>query len=176
MKFNTTHLKHWLAPAAKVIAALLLLSNALLWWLPDGQALIVKSLATLTPETIQLTPFALWMGWGISTLHVLIMAWGIWAMANVFGLLAQRDYFHPDIGAQLQCFAWMLVVFGVTSPLACLLTVLVLTLENPEGHQAIVISLDMDDVLVVLIGALMVMLAHALQAAAAIADDNRQIV
>jgi hypothetical protein len=34
----------------------------------------------------------------------------------------------------------------------------------------------MNDVLVVLIGVLMVMLAHALQAAAVIADDNRQIV
>ena len=68
------------------------------------------------------------------------------------------------------------MVFGVTSPLARLLTVLVLTLENPEGHQVIAVSLEMNDVLVVLIGALMVMLAHALQAAAAIADDNRQIV
>ena len=176
MKFNTAHLKHWLAPAAKVIAALLLLSNALLWWLPDGQAAVVKNFAALTAETIQLTPFALWMGWGISTLHLLIMIFGIWAMAGVFRLLAQRDYFHPDMVAQLQCFAWMLVVFGVTSPLARLLTVLVLTLENPEGHQVIVISFVMNDVLVVLIGALMVMLAHALQAAAVIADDNRQIV
>jgi hypothetical protein len=34
----------------------------------------------------------------------------------------------------------------------------------------------MNDVLVVLIGMLMVMLAHALQEAAAIAEDNRQIV
>ena len=54
--------------------------------------------------------------------------------------------------------------------------VLAVTLENPEGHQVIAISLEMNDVLVVLIGALMVMLAHALQAAAVIADDNRQIV
>ena len=176
MRFNTSHLKHWLAPAAKVIAVLLLLSNALLWWLPDGQAIVVKHLATLASETMQVTPFALWMGWGISTLHLLIMVIGIWAMAGVFRLLAQRDYFHPDIVAQLQCFAWMLVIFGVTSPLALLLTVLMLTLENPEGHQAIVVSLEMNDVLVVLIGALMVMLAHALQEAAEIADDNRQIV
>ncbi|OQX11953.1 MAG: hypothetical protein BWK73_16305 [Thiothrix lacustris] len=176
MKFNASHLKHWLAPAAKVIAALLLLSNALLWWLPDGEAIVVKHLATLTAENIQTTPFALWMGWGVSTLHLLIMVCGIWAMAGVFRLLAQRDYFHPDMVAQLQCFAWMLVIFGVTSPLARLLTVLVLTLENPEGHQAIALSLEMNDVLVVLIGALMVMLAHALREAAVIADDNRQIV
>ena len=176
MKFNTAHLKHWLAPAAKVIAALLLLSNALLWWLPDGQAAVVKNFAALTAETIQLTPFALWMGWGISTLHLLIMIFGIWAMAGVFRLLAQGDYFHPQVAMQLRRFGLALLIVGAANPLVRLLVVLAVTLENPAGHKAIAISIVMNDVLVVLIGMLMVMLAHALQEAAAIADDNRQIV
>jgi hypothetical protein len=176
MTFPSSRLKHWLAPVAKVIAALLLLFNTLLWWLPDGQAIVVKNFATLTPETIQLTPFALGMGWGISTLHLLIMVVGIWAMAGVFRLLAQGEYFHAQVAVLLRRFGLVLVVFGMTSPLARLLMVLAVTLENPAGHQSIALSLVMDDVLVVLIGALMVMLAHALQEAAVIADDNRQIV
>lgn len=176
MRFNSSRLKHWLAPVAQVIAVLLLLFNTLLWWLPDGQAIVVKNFATLTHETIQLTPFALGMGWGISTLHLLIMTLGIWAMAGVFRLLAQGEYFHAHVAVQLRRFGLALVVFGVTSPLARLLMVLAVTLENPAGHQAVALSLDMNDVLVVLIGALMVMLAHALQEAAAIAEDNRQII
>jgi hypothetical protein len=176
MLFPTIRLKHWLAPVAKWIAVLLLLSNALLWWLPDGQALVVKNLAMLTLENIQTTPFALWMGWGISTLHLLIMVFGIWAMAGVFRLLAQGDYFHAQVAVLLRRFGLVLMIFGLTSPLVRLLMVLAVTLENPEGHQSLALSLEMNDVLVVLIGALMVMLAHALQAAAAIADDNRQIV
>ncbi|MBO0612930.1 DUF2975 domain-containing protein [Thiothrix fructosivorans] len=176
MRLHTTRLKHWLAPAAKVISVLLLLSNTLLWWLSDGQALILKNFATLTNEPLQLTPFGVWMGWGLSTLHLLIMMWGIWAMAGVFRWLAQGDYFHADIARQLRRFGVALMVFGVASPVVRLLMVLAVTLENPEGHQVIAISLEMNDVLVVLIGALMVMLAHALQAAAVIADDNRQIV
>ncbi len=176
MTFNSSHLKHWLAPVAKVIAALLLLFNTLLWWLPDGQAIVVKNFATLTPETIQMTPFAVWMGWGISTLHLLIMVFGIWAMAGVFRLLAQGEYFHPDVAVQLRRFGLALLVVGAANPLVRLLVVLAVTFENPAGHQSIALSLVMDDVLVVLIGALMVMLAHALQKAAAIADDNRQIV
>ena len=176
MRFSTTRLKHWLAPVAKWIAVLLLLSNALLWWLPDGQAIVVKNLGTLTLETIQTTPFALWMGWGISTLHLCIMTWGIWAMASVFRLLAQGDYFHPQVAAQLRRFGLALLVVGTANPLVRLLVVLAVTFENPAGHKAIAISIVMNDVLVVLIGMLMVMLAHALQEAAAIADDNRQIV
>ncbi|WMP16559.1 DUF2975 domain-containing protein [Thiothrix lacustris] len=176
MRFTTTRLKHWLAPVAKWIAVLLLLSNALLWWLPDGQAIVVKNFATLTTETIQMTPFAVWMGWGISTLHLCIMAFGIWAMASVFRLLAQGEYFHPQVAAQLRRFGLVLLVVGATNPLVRLLVVLAVTLENPAGHKAIAISIVMNDVLVVLIGMLMVMLAHALQEAAAIAEDNRQIV
>lgn len=176
MKLHHSRLKHWLAPLAQVIAVLLLLSNTLLWWLPDGQALIVKHFATLTHETIQVTPFAVGVGWGIATLHLLIMVFGIWAMASVFRLLAQGDYFHANVALQLRRFGLALVVFGITGPLVRLLMVLAVTLENPAGHQVIALSLEMNDVLVVLIGALMVMLAHALQAAAAIADDNRQIV
>lgn len=176
MKLHHSRLKHWLAPLAQVIAVLLLLSNTLLWWLPDGQALIVKHFATLTHETIQVTPFAVGVGWGIATLHLLIMVFGIWAMASVFRLLAQGDYFHANVALQLRRFGLALVVFGITDPLVRLLMVLAVTLENPAGHQVIALSLEMNDVLVVLIGALMVMLAHALQAAAAIAEDNRQIV
>ena len=106
MRFNTSHLKHWLAPAAKVIAALLLLSNALLWWLPDGQAIVVKHLATLTAENIQLTPFALWMGWGISTLHLLIMVFGHLGDGGRVSLIGATRLFPPRHGGvQLQCFA-----------------------------------------------------------------------
>lgn len=176
MHVPTFRLKHWLAPAAQWIAVLLLVSNALLWWLPDGQAIVVKNLATLTLETIQTTPFALWMGWGISTLHLCIMTWGIWAMAGLFRLLAQAEYFHSQVAMQLRRFGLALLVFGVANPLVRLLVVLAVTFENPAGHKAIALSLVMNDVLVVLIGMLMVMLAHALQEAAAIADDNRQIV
>lgn len=176
MKLHHSRLKHWLAPLTQVSAVLLLLSNALLWWLPDGQALVIKNLATLTLENIQTTPFALWMGWGVSTLHLLIMVFGVWAMAGVFRLLAQGDYFHTYVAVLLRRFGLALVVFGLAGPLVRLLMVLVVTLENPAGHTSVALSLDMDDVLVVLIGALMLMLAHALQAAAVIADDNRQIV
>lgn len=176
MKLHHSRLKHWLAPLAQVIAVLLLLFNTLLWWMPDGQALIVKHFATLTHETIQVTPFAVGFGWGIATLHLLIMVFGIGAMAGVFRLLAQGDYFHANVARQLRRFGLALVVFGITSPLARLFMVLAVTLENPAGHKAVALSLEMNDVLVVLIGALMVMLAHALQAAAAIAEDNRQIV
>lgn len=173
---HTSRLKYWLASTAQVIAALLLVFNTLLWWLPDGQALIIKHFATLTLETIQVTPFAIAVGWGMATLHLLIMVIGIGAMADVFRLLAQGDYFHAKIALQLRRFGLALVIFGLSSPLARLLMVLAVTLENPDGHQAIALSLEMNDVLLVLIGGLMVMLAHALQAAAVIADDNRQIV
>lgn len=176
MRFHTTRLKHWLALVAKVIAVLLLLSNTLLWWLPDGQALIVKNFATLTNEPLQLTPFGVWMGWGISTLHLCIMTWGIWAMADVFRLLAQGEYFHANVAVQLRRFGVALLIVGLANPLVRLLMVLAVTLENPAGHQVVALSLEMNDMLVALIGALMLMLAHALQAAAAIAEDNRQIV
>lgn len=174
--FSSSRLKHWLAPVAKVIALLLLVSNALLWWLPDGQAILLKNLSTLTSEDIQLTPLTLGIGWGISTLHLLVMVWGIWSMASVFRLLAQGDYFDTGVALHLRRFGVALLIVGATNPLVRLLMILAVTFTNPEGHRAIAISIVMNDILVVLIGILMVMLAHALKEAAVIAEDNRQIV
>jgi hypothetical protein len=56
------------------------------------------------------------------------------------------------------------------------LLALVITLDNPEGQQILMVRLVTNDFVIILVGILLIMLGYALKQAAVIAEDNRQIV
>ncbi|WP_298611466.1 hypothetical protein [uncultured Thiothrix sp.] len=166
----------WLAMVTRVFISLVLLLNMLGWFIPEAAEVIARNITTLTTEPISLTTRALVLGWLISTFQLGILTVGFWSMAAVFQLFAQDDYLHPNIGKQVQCFGKSLVLFGTLSPFMRTLLALVITLDNPEGQQILMVRLVTNDFVIILVGILLIMLGYALKQAAVIAEDNRQIV
>lgn len=169
-------LARWLAFATQALISICLLANLIGWFIPEAAEIIARNITSIIKEPISLTPRALVLGWLISTFQLTVLAVGFWAMAAVFRLFAQGDYLHPDIGRYVQRFGKSLVLFGLLSPLMRTLLALVITLDNPEGQQMLLISFVTNDFVVVLVGMLLIMLGYALKQAAVIAEDNRQIV
>ncbi|HMT91487.1 hypothetical protein [uncultured Thiothrix sp.] len=166
----------WLAFLTKALVSVCLLANLFGWFIPEAAETIARNITTLITEPISLTTRALVLGGLISTVQLGILTIGFWAMAAVFKLFAQGDYLHPDIGKQVQCFGKSLALFGVLSPLMRTLLALVITLDNPEGQQILMIRLVTNDFVIILVGMLLIMLGYALKQAAMIAEENRQIV
>lgn len=166
----------WLALATKVLIVSCLLANTLSWFIPETAEIIARNITVLITEPISLTPRALVLGWLISTVQLGILTVGFWAMAAVFQLFAQGDYWHADLGNSVRRFGKSLVLFGALSPVMRTLLGLAITLDNPQGQHMVVIRLVSNDFVIILVGLLLIMLGYALKEAAVLAEDNRQIV
>ena len=169
-------LAHGLALVTKLLISICLLANMLGWFIPEAAEVIARNITSLNQEPIKLTNRTLLLGWLISTLQLGILTVGFWAMAAVFKRFAQGDALHPEIGKNVKRFGKSLLLFGMLSPFMRTLMALAITVDNPKGQQLLIISFASTDIVVVLVGILLIMLGLALQEAAMIAEDNRQIV
>lgn len=176
MNLVATRTGRWLAPITQGIALLLVLGNTLLWLIPSGAEFVARNLTGLTHEPIALTTLAVALAWLISTLQMVLLGSGLCAMAKVFRCLANNEPWHPQVGTQVHGFGRALLWFGLTSPLFRSLLVMAVTFENPAGQKLLVIGISANDIVISLVGVLLMMLGYVLQEAAAIADDNRQII
>lgn len=174
MTLVSTRMGSWLAPLTLGFALLLPLLNMVLWLLPSSTEFIARHLASLPTAPLALTPRALVVGAMLASLQLFILSYGLWAMARVFKLFAHREPFQA--GAYVQRFGYALLLAGGLSPLFRTLLGLVITFDNPLGQRILMISFSLTDLMLALVGVLLVMLGYALQEAAVIAEENRQIV
>lgn len=177
MAIISTRTGRWLAPLAQLLAVLFLLVNLLLWVVPEWTEYVARSLSGLPPSTpLTLNAGVKLLGGGLSTLHLGILAYALFAIAGIFRVFAAGDWLSPGISARLHRFGVALILFGASTPVVRALMTLIVTLQNPEGQRTLAISFSGNDFVIALIGVLMVMLGYAFREAAAIAEDNRQIV
>lgn len=177
MSLISTRAGRWLAPFAQLLAVLFLLVNLLLWGVPAWAEYVARSLSGLAAATpLALTPGAKLLGGALSTLHLGILAYALFAIAGIFRVFAAGEWLRPEISGRLHRFGLALLLFGASTPLVRLSMALIVTFQNPEGQRALAISFSGNDFVIALIGVLMVMLGYAFREVAAIAEDNRQIV
>lgn len=177
MAFISTRMGRWLAPFAQALAILFLLINVLLWAVPEWAEYVARSLSALSPSTpVVLTAGAKLAAGGLSTLHLAVLTYALFAIAGIFRMFAAGDWLSPEISARLHRFGLALLLFGASTPLVRTLLTLIITFQNPPGQRMLAVGLSGNDFVIALIGVLMVMLGYALKEAAAIAEDNRQIV
>ncbi|MEZ5537772.1 MAG: DUF2975 domain-containing protein [Thiolinea sp.] len=177
MALISTRMGRWLAPFSQVLAILFLIVNMLLWMVPEWAEYAARSLSGLPSSTpLALTAGAKLTGGILSTLHLGILAYALFAIAGIFRIFAAGEWLRPEISGRLHRFGLALLLFGAGTPLVRALMTVIVTLQNPEGQRALAISFSGNDFVIALVGVLMVMLGYALREAAAIAEDNRQIV
>lgn len=93
-----------------------------------------------------------------------------------FRLYLDGDLFPPQAGKHLSDIGTVLLLLGPAMIVVRALSSVLFSLHLPDGHRHLSISLGGIDLLVVIIGGLVFMIGHLLDAASQVADDNRQIV
>ena len=166
----------WLAHAAKIAALLLLATNAAMWLIPEFTAEVVRSQTAIGASPMTLTLGGRAAALAVSTAYVGLMALALWTVASLFASFAAGAIFVPETGTRLRRLGILLLLFGVLSPFFRAIIGIVVTLGNEEGQRILALSIGSQDIIVALVAALLIALGHIMAEAAAIADDNRQIV
>jgi len=177
MTLQPSRLSRWLAPVAQLLAIIFLLVNAMIWLVPDWAEYAARHLSGVTPGTpLTLSTEVKMMGLLLSTLHLGILAYALFAVARIFRMFARGDWFSPDISRCLQRFGIALLLFGAVTPLVRALLTVIITMQNPPGQRMLAIGFSSNDFVLVLVGTLIIMLGYTMREAVRMADENRQIV
>ena len=167
----------WLALSAQVFAILLLFINLVLWSLPTFAESMAYQYSSLTPATlITLNGTSIFLGSIVSTLYLALLAYALFAIAGIFRLIAQGNWFEAALSQRMKRFGLALLLFGLSTPLLQTVMTSVITLFNPPGQRIFSIGLNSNDYVIILIGFLMMMLGRVLQEAETLAEENREIV
>lgn len=164
------------AAVAKIAAVALLALNVLSWLIPSWSDVAARGWSALGSAPIALTSDALAFSIAVSTGHLLVLAYALFAASALFQRFAQRDFFTPAVGALLQRMGVALAAFGLLAPIARAALTVILTMHNPPGQRMLTIGVSANDVVIVIFGALIIMIGWVMAEAARLADENRSFV
>lgn len=112
----------------------------------------------------------------LTALAVVPLSLALAALRRLLRLYVRGRIFDADNVAAIGRIGKWLAWFGVAQFLDATLIPLALTLGNPPGHRILAITLSMGVVEAVLLGAVMLVIAHVMDEARIIADEQAQTV
>jgi hypothetical protein len=98
--------------------------------------------------------------------------WGLWELKRVFEGYAAGAIFSVAAARRLRHCGYALMVVGAESPLGSLLLSAALSLDLSGRRRSLVISLSSDDLVLLLIGGVLLVIARVMGEAARIAEEN----
>jgi hypothetical protein len=140
-------------------------------WLEDHAR---RNLGLAGPVTIDTQ--VQWWAALVSVPGLLVGFFLLWQLWQLFGEYGQGRVFRLRAVRHLRRFAYGVLSLGLVDPLTHTATVLVLTWHNAPGHRQLLIELSSDDYLHVLLGAVLLAIAHVMAEAVRVADENAEFV
>jgi hypothetical protein len=163
----------WLALTS---AAALFLGNGYIWFAPDPANDAIRTAAHAGSALITVTPMVRLMGFALTSLHLTILFWGLWAARALFWHFSAGRVFEPQNGVLLRRFGKALLIYAALTPFVDSLALLIVTAYNPPGEKMIGFGLSDHEIVLALVGVLILVTGSVMADAARMADDNRQIV
>lgn len=176
MALQPSRMSRYLAPLSKVLAVAMLCVNVAYWLNPETTEYTARSMATVPTGQITLTLTVKLLGVLLSSVQVGLLAFALFAVAEVFSVFAKGEWFVASIGQQLHRFGLALALYGATCPLMRTLMALLVTWNNPPGQKLLLIGFNGNDFVLALVGVLILLLGYAMREASRIADENSQII
>lgn len=164
------------AAAAKIAAVALLALNIVSWIVPSWSDVAARGWSALGSAPITLTNDALALSIALSTGHLLVLAYALFAASALFQSFARREFFTPGVGVLLQRMGLALAAFGLLAPIVRAALTVILTMNNPPGQRMLAIGVSANDVVIVIFGALLILIGWVMAEAARLADENRSFV
>lgn len=85
------------------------------------------------------------LGAAITAVPLALLMYGVWHLRQLFEQFRQGQLFSATGAGHLHVFAWMLLVTLILAPVVSALLSVVLTMNNPPGERALVISFGSND-------------------------------
>lgn len=164
------------AALAGVTALILLAGNAAMWLVPQWTEMVARNAANLWTEQLFIAPLVRWLGLGVTTLHLCVLAWGLLSMRMLFRLIAAGQVFVAQTGVLLRRFGIALLIYAGLTPIVRSVIAALVT-HDPVRHEAVLsLGISSDEVIVALIGALILVFGSVMADATRIAEENREII
>lgn len=166
---------------AQTARVLIALGAALLLSLPLGVLLSPEGLAGETAGLLGMPsqPLDEAARWRTALVSLLPVACGLYALRQLwllFGEYLRGRVFHQAAQRALVRFAWTVLAGALALPFARALISVAASMGNPPGQRFVTLSLYWHDGLLVLLGLVLVSIAHVMLQAQRIADENAGFV
>lgn len=164
------------AALAGLAAVVCVAGNATMWLVPQWTEEAARSASYMQTQPIFITPLVQWVGMGVTTLHLCVLAWGLLSMRTLFKLLAVGEVFVAETGVLLRRFGTALLIYAALIPIVASALAPLVT-HDPAKHELFVsFGIHEYEVIVALIGALILVFGSVMADATRIAHENREIV
>lgn len=157
-------------------AALAELGLAWVWLSPSIVETFVLHRLHLTPADVVLNGQVRFYGFMISSVPLLVVAYGLYHAFVLFNGFRRGLIFTADTTARLRRIALAVIAAVLMSPLVQAALSAALTFNAPPGERQIVMSFSLNDYLVATLGGLLLAIALVMAEAVRIAQENREIV
>lgn len=112
----------------------------------------------------------------ISFVPVLVLMYGIWRLAGLFGLYRKGVFFTQDNSLNLYVFSMALLFTGVAKIIVEALLSVVLTWGNPPGMKALSIQFGSGEFSILFIAGVLMSVAWIMREAHRLAEENAEFV
>jgi Protein of unknown function (DUF2975) len=160
-----------------LLGALSLLTVPLLFWLqPAWVAQAAPQIAGVDSAAVSVTSDARLAGAALSALLVAVGLCALWFLWRLFGEYAAGRALGLAAQQYLARFAVCMLASAIAQPLVRAAMSTVLTMGNPPGQRLLVIGLSWNDYLFLLLGLVLLAVAHVMVDAVRAADENAGFV
>ena len=160
--------------AASVVA--FIGGNTARWLVPEWTEMAAREASHMLTEPVFITPLVRWVGLGVSTLYLGVLAWGLLSMRTLFKRLAAGDVFVAETGVLLRRFGAALLAYAALRPLVKAAMSVLVTRDPVAGGALLKVGISELEIIFALTGALILVFGSVMADATRIADENREIV
>lgn len=171
-----TRLSKVLSIAALLAACLIIIGFLLTFILPDGSAAITRALLLDADAPALLDVPNLVAVAALYLLPLMAITYALWGIFRLFGAYATGEIFSELTNRYLVRIGRSIVAFVPLQTFATAAGSYIVTRHAPPEAQRLVVAVDVSDLLVLVLGALLWVIGWVMAEATRIADENRSII
>lgn len=151
---------------------LLPLFSFVIWFKVDWFVLFFHDQYDVTTFDIKTQIF----GMLFSLLPLSIWMYGLYNLRNLFRNYAAGEVFLSKNAKYIKRFAWMSIIGGGLAPFFGGVYSLILSMNHAEGERFLHIGLGTTEIHTMLLGLVFVVIAHVMEAAHTLSEENNQFI
>jgi Protein of unknown function (DUF2975) len=167
----------WLQLVCTVLIGGFLIGHVLDWLVPAVSEFFGSdSLQSLVLAGGPLSPVQRVIGMAASLAPTAMLCLAFWHLRALFGQYAQGAVFSVEAVRRLSGFGWAIALFAPAELLTHPVLSVAVTMFNPPGHREIMIGVETEDLVALLLGGAVIVIAWVMGEARRLELDHSEIV
>lgn len=152
------------------------LALALVWINFESAAPNFEFLRRIPYQPANLTGLNLLAGFAVSLSLAGVLLFGVHRLRRLFALYSSGQVFTPENAACIRGFALSALAYAALTPVTEVLLSVILTVGNPPGQRALVISVSSTEFVLLFLGAVLLIVSWVMKESAKLAEEHAQII